>query len=80
MTEQHDTNEPGEDLPEEDLPARSKARRSVAGAALAASMLGVGEIIEPEKTSVDIEQVADAPDDLDDGLLNLDFGDLPPLS
>lgn len=43
---------------------------------LAAAMLGVGEVLEPHKTKVVIEQQNDDP--LDDGL-GLDFGDLPAL-
>ena len=46
---------------------------------LAAAMLGLGEVLEPQKTSVEIEQVAedDQPDDLP---FAIDFGDLPSLS
>ncbi len=45
---------------------------------LGAAMLAVGEIIEPEKTSVEITEVAD--DHVPDKGLDLDFGDLPPLN
>ncbi len=42
---------------------------------IAAAMLAVGEILEPEKTGVEIaEQREDPEPDID-----LDFGDLPPL-
>ena len=44
---------------------------------LGAAMLAVGEIIEPEKTAVEIAEVAD--DFLPDKGLDLNFGDLPPL-
>jgi hypothetical protein len=45
---------------------------------LGAAMIAVGEILEPEKTSVEIAQPADdtGPDDVM-GLV--DFGGLPPL-
>lgn len=44
--------------------------------ALGAAMVAVGEILEPDKTTVAIEQTADTPhrDELD-----LRFGDLPSL-
>lgn len=41
-------------------------------------MLGIAEVIHPEKTRVEIEQLDDRPDGGDDGL-GLSFGDLPPL-
>lgn len=44
---------------------------------LAAAMLAVGEILEPEKTDVEIVQTNDDP--IDDLPFNIDFGDLPPL-
>ena len=40
-------------------------------------MLAVGEILEPEKANVEMEQPADSLDD--DGGLDLSFGDLPPI-
>ena len=55
-----------------------RARAGTGATVLAAAMLAVGEILEPEKTEVTMEQVADA--DLDDPLAGLDFGDLPPIS
>lgn len=44
--------------------------------ALGAAMVAVGEILEPDKTAVEIEQTSDDPhgDDFD-----LSFGDLPEL-
>lgn len=45
---------------------------------LGAAMLAVGEIIEPEKTSVEITEVSD--DHVPDMGLDLNFGDLPPLN
>ena len=45
---------------------------------LGAAMLAVGEIIEPEKTTVEITEVAG--DHVPDKGLDLNFGDLPPLN
>ena len=45
---------------------------------LGAAMLAVGEIIEPEKTTVELTEVAD--DHVPDKGLDLNFGDLPPLN
>lgn len=65
--------------PEASPAAPSKPRGGGAqGGFLAAAMLAVGEILEPEKTVVEIEQTNDDP--LDDPPFELDFGDLPPLS
>ena len=44
---------------------------------LGAAMLAVGDILEPEKTTVEIVQTNDDP--IDDLPFNIDFGDLPPL-
>jgi len=56
-------------------PRTRGGRRSGGGAALAAAMLAVGDILEPQKTEVEIAVEADA-----DGLpFDLDFGDLPPI-
>ena len=44
---------------------------------LGAAMLAVGDIPEPEKTTVEIVQTNDDP--IDDLPFNIDFGDLPPL-
>jgi hypothetical protein len=46
-------------------------------ACFGAAMLAVGEILEPEKTRVEIVQTDDEP--LDDLPFGIDFGDLPPL-
>ncbi|MEQ8719339.1 MAG: hypothetical protein RIE08_17160 [Acidimicrobiales bacterium] len=62
-----------------DLPTLRARRRGGSGSVLAAAMLAVGEIIEPEKTTVEVEQEAGDPDDALDGI-RLDFGDLPPLN
>jgi hypothetical protein len=50
----------------------SRARGSVVGAA----MLGLGQVIEPEKTKVVIEQASDDP--FRDTDLDLDFDRVPP--
>ena len=55
-------------------PPRSRAR---GGSVLAAAMLGLGEILEPEKTNVIIEQESDDP--LKDADLDLTFDGLPSL-
>ncbi len=52
-------------------------RQSGQGSVLAAAMLAVGDIIEPEKTKVEIQQHDDDPEP--DLPVTLDFGDLPPL-
>jgi hypothetical protein len=64
----------------ESEPIKAKARRggAVQGGVLGAAMLAVGDILEPDKTVIEIEQAKDDP--LDDEPFELDFGDLPPLS
>lgn len=64
---------------DEDLPTPRVPRKGGSGSVLAAAMLAVGEIIEPERTTVEVEQEAGDPDDALDGI-RLDFGDLPPLN
>lgn len=54
-----------------------RAGRTIAGGLITAAMLGIGEVLEPEKTRQDIEIVSDAPEQ--EPLTPLDFGDLPPL-
>ena len=56
-----------------------RVRPRAGGSILAAAMLAVGEIIEPEKVGVDIEQRDDRDDEPDLGL-QLEFGGLPPLN
>lgn len=60
-------------------PSQQAPRRRSGGGAglLGAAMLAVGEILEPEKTRVEIVQTDDEP--LDDLPFGIDFGDLPPL-
>ena len=57
---------------------RKKRAGGVRGGVIGAAMLAVGEIIEPHKAEVTIEQQADV--DSDDPLAGLDFGSLPPLA
>jgi hypothetical protein len=60
-------------------PSAPKRRGTAGGSMMAAAMLAVGEILEPEKTHVEIAE--EAPSDLLDPAeaLDLDFGDLPDL-
>ena len=46
---------------------------------LGAAMIAVGEIIEPDKTNVEIAEVSDEHEPDPEQELKLDFGDLPPL-
>ena len=61
------------------MATKGKAQ-AVRGGVLGAAMLAIGEIIEPTKTGVAIEQTAESDSDTDDPLAGLDFGELPPLS
>jgi hypothetical protein len=59
-------------------PIRTPSRRSGgASGVLAAAMIGVGQVIEPEKTHVEIVQVDDSPLDEEDFGFTLDFSDVP---
>lgn len=62
---------------ERERQARKRSGGGGSVAALGAAMLAVGEILEPEKTAVEIVQTNDDP--IDDPPFDLDFGDLPPL-
>ena len=73
-----------EDLPasqplESDTPIPPKKKKGGGGSAtmLGAAMLAIGDIFEPEKTTVEIIQTDDDP--IDDPPFDLNFGDLPPL-
>ena len=69
-----------DDEPEDDeTPPPPMPRAGPGASVIAAAMLGLGEVLEPEKTKVDIEEQAEA-DDQDDLLIDLHFGDLPPIS
>lgn len=68
----------GDDEVEEQVASEAKKRKAGGGTTmLAAAMLAVGDILEPEKTTVEIEQANDDP--LDDLPFDIDFGNLPPL-
>ena len=61
-------------------PTGTRPRPRRQSSVLGAAMIAVGEILEPEKTRVDIESHAEAPSDPSHGLpFELDFGDLPEL-
>lgn len=76
----NDTNPPhnsSEERTEAPKPSPSP-RQTATGSMLAAAMLGLGEVIEPEKTRVEIAvEVIQAKEP--DASLDLDFGDLPKL-
>ena len=68
-----------DDLDEPNLSDLDETKAKGSGAViLGAAMLAVGEIIAPEKTTVEIAEVAD--DHVPDKGLDLNFGDLPPLN
>ena len=68
-----------DDLDEPNLSDLDETKAVGSGAViLGAAMLAVGEIIEPEKTTVELTEVAD--DHVPDKGLDLNFGDLPPLN
>lgn len=71
-----DAPEPGVEVPDETEPRPRP--RSAGSTVLGAAMLGVGRVLEPDKTEVQIEILA--PGDPDDQPFDLDFGDLPPLT
>ncbi|MXW41682.1 MAG: hypothetical protein F4Z91_01055 [Acidimicrobiia bacterium] len=54
-----------------------KVTGSAGGSALGAAMVALGEILEPEKTRVELQQEDDEPEP--DLGFTMDFGDLPPL-
>lgn len=73
-----DDHTDGEDETDRPLPTYYRRMKGgSASAALGAAMVAVGEIFEPEKTTVAIEQVDEDGDDPD--RLDLDFGELPDL-
>tara|TARA_B100000700_G_C14803874_1_gene741922 strand:- start:534 stop:767 length:234 start_codon:yes stop_codon:yes gene_type:complete len=55
----------------------SKKSKGTGSVVLGAAMIAMGEILEPEKTTVEIVQTNDDPEP--DMPFDLDFGDLPPL-
>lgn len=74
-----DVREDEDEFRDTRLPAATRLTKSSSGAvtALGAAMIAVGEIIEPQNTSVEVEQTADAASD--DSGLDLSFGELPPF-
>lgn len=71
-----DAKTPSDTAPPSSPPA-SRLRSGGGAGLLGAAMIAVGEILEPEKTRVEIVQTDDEP--LDDLPFGIDFGDLPPL-
>ena len=55
-----------------------KVAGSAGGSAIGAAMVALGEILEPEKVRVEIQQEDDEPEP--DMPFTIDFGDLPPLT
>jgi len=55
-----------------------KVTGSAGGSAIGAAMVALGEILEPEKVRVEIQQEDDEPEP--DMPFTIDFGDLPPLT
>ena len=71
-------DDPDEPCDEEfDTPIPPRKSASTAAPILAGMMLAVGEILEPEKTKVEIAVEHSKP--IDDQPFELGFGDLPPL-
>ena len=55
-----------------------KVTGSAGGSAIGAAMVALGEILEPEKVRVEIQQEDDEPEP--NMPFTIDFGDLPPLT
>jgi hypothetical protein len=62
-----------------DTSPKPRPRASGGGIVLAAAMLGLAEVLEPDKTEVVIEQ-RDDQDHNPEPEVNLSFGTLPPIS
>ena len=58
---------------------RQRVGGSTAAAIASAAMLGVGEVLEPEKTAAPVEIINEAPDEEPIVDLDLEFGGLPSL-
>jgi hypothetical protein len=71
-------DEDEDETPDPDETEPRPRPRSAGSTVLGAAMLGVGRVLEPDKTEVQIEILA--PGDPDDQPFDLDFGDLPPLT
>ncbi|MEE9417063.1 MAG: hypothetical protein V3V01_17420 [Acidimicrobiales bacterium] len=74
--EPNDLGSPDDDEPSPE-PKKKKRLSGGRSTMVGAAMLAVGEIIEPEKASVEISQPSAAPED--DPPFDIDFGDLPLL-
>ncbi len=69
---------PGEEEDEETPTPTARKRKAGGGInVIGVAMLAIGDILEPEKTTVEIVQTNDDP--IDDLPFTIDFGDLPPL-
>ena len=77
MSEEGSTDTPESDFDESKI-AGSKKPKGAGAVVLGAAMIAIGEILEPEKTTVEIVQTNDDPEP--DFPFDLDFGDLPPLN
>ena len=67
-------SEVGKSVGDDSIDSRPKGSGAVI---LGAAMLAMGEIIEPDKTSVEIAEVAD--EYVPEEGIDLDFGELPPI-
>ena len=67
-------SEIGKSVGDDPIDSRPKGSGAVI---LGAAMLAMGEIIEPDKTSVEIAEVAD--EYVTEKGIDLDFGELPPI-
>tara|TARA_B110000014_G_C19665099_1_gene349471 strand:- start:238 stop:471 length:234 start_codon:yes stop_codon:yes gene_type:complete len=64
-------------VPTDPQEAGSKKPKGTGAVVLGAAMIAMGEILEPEKTTIEIVQTNDDPEP--NLPFDLDFGDLPPL-
>lgn len=76
-----DQRDTGESASDETVSSASKTSKTVKSgrSVLAAAMIGLGQVLEPEKFDEDMHIEASADDDQDDPLKNISFGTLPPL-
>lgn len=68
------------DAPGPPQPRSTRRKGGVVTSSLAAAMLAIGDIVEPQRSDVGIEAVAEDPGSTDSLLNKLDFGELPPLN
>ena len=76
MDKEDSTNTPESDF-DTTQESEKKKPKGTGAVVLGAAMIAIGEILEPEKTTVEIIQTNDDPEP--DLPFDLDFGDLPPL-